>query len=236
VFGNGNTISGSGNKLSALSITFTNNIQFNWYKFTTCQSSEWDVFIGTQCWKNINQSWGIISSGTSAQALGTTSCYNDVSTNCTTGWWLYQVSTALNGENFSENIPSWVQWICPSWYHVPSVAEYKILFSYLWYYTTNFTNSIPDITWCYTRNLLMWIGVKLADSNGFKLVSTTWQWYDSLGFWNQSQTMLLTSSDSKKGWNSFTILNTTSYPTCGAYFDQTPKDSQSKFSVRCIKN
>jgi hypothetical protein len=29
VFGNGNTISGSGNKLSALSITFTNNIQFN---------------------------------------------------------------------------------------------------------------------------------------------------------------------------------------------------------------
>jgi len=75
------------------------------------------VQIGEQCWFNKNLNYQI----------GNSWCYDLNSENCLTYGRLYDWETIMNGELGSNNVPSGIQGICPTGWHIPSDNEWKIL-------------------------------------------------------------------------------------------------------------
>jgi len=61
---------------------------------------------------------------TSVHSLGLSYCYNDVPANCTTYGRLYNWAAVMQGASSTNAVPSAVQGICPSGWHVPSDAEW----------------------------------------------------------------------------------------------------------------
>lgn len=82
------------------------------------------VKIGKQTWmaQNLNYAGSSGSVGV---------CYNGVPSNCTTYGRLYTWSEVMAGSSSSTSIPSGVQGICPSGWHVPSDAEWSALVQYV---------------------------------------------------------------------------------------------------------
>ena len=81
------------------------------------------VLIGTQCWMKENLK-------TTSDALGnsiTRYCYNNETDSCEVYGGLYDWYTMMNGATSSNTVPSGVQGICPTGWHIPSDEEYKIL-------------------------------------------------------------------------------------------------------------
>ena len=79
------------------------------------------VGIADQCWMKENLNY----------ETGNSWCYNENPTNCTTYGRLYDWATIMNGETSSNTVPSGVQGICPSGWHLPSDEEWKTLEMYL---------------------------------------------------------------------------------------------------------
>ncbi len=75
------------------------------------------VLIGNQCWMKENLNY----------ATGNSWCYDNITSNCNTYGRLYLWATLMNGEASSNSVPSGVQGICPSGWHIPSDEEWKIL-------------------------------------------------------------------------------------------------------------
>jgi uncharacterized protein (TIGR02145 family) len=75
------------------------------------------VLIGNQCWMKENLNLETEGSW----------CYNRNETNCDDFGRLYTWLTAMNDELSSNSVPSNVQGICPSGWHLPSDNEWKIL-------------------------------------------------------------------------------------------------------------
>jgi len=75
------------------------------------------VQIGTQTWMAQNLNYAVDSSW----------CPGGVASNCATYGRLYTWSAAMAGSSSSASIPSGVQGICPSGWHVPSDAEWTKL-------------------------------------------------------------------------------------------------------------
>ncbi|MCC6600267.1 MAG: hypothetical protein IT223_06295 [Crocinitomicaceae bacterium] len=88
------------------------------------------VSIGMQCWMAANLNFGTtlgISSTQSNNGTVEKFCYADVASNCTTYGGLYQWAESVGYASTTNNVPSGVQGVCPSGWHVPSDAEWKIL-------------------------------------------------------------------------------------------------------------
>jgi uncharacterized protein (TIGR02145 family) len=79
------------------------------------------VLIGGQCWMNENLNY----------ETGTSWCYNNDPSYCITYGRLYNWATIMNGANSSNFVPSGVQGICPTGWHIPSKAEWDILINHL---------------------------------------------------------------------------------------------------------
>lgn len=79
------------------------------------------VLIGNQCWmkKNLNY------------PTGNSWCYDNDPANCETYGRLYDWETLMNGEASSNSVPSGVQGICPTGWHVPSDLEWDVLVDHL---------------------------------------------------------------------------------------------------------
>lgn len=79
------------------------------------------VQIGSQCWlqKNVNYE------------TGNSWCYDNDPDNCTIYGRLYDWNTLMNGASSSNSVPSGVQGVCPSGWHVPSDNEWCILTQYI---------------------------------------------------------------------------------------------------------
>ena len=75
------------------------------------------VQIKDQCWMRENLNY----------AIGNSWCYNNDPANCSTYGRLYDWQTVMNGASSSNYVPSGVQGICPTGWHIPSDAEWKIL-------------------------------------------------------------------------------------------------------------
>ncbi len=75
------------------------------------------VLIGNQCWMKENLNY----------ETGNSWCYDDDPANCETYGRFYDWQTIMNGEASSNSVPSGVQGICPSGWHIPSDEEWKIL-------------------------------------------------------------------------------------------------------------
>ncbi len=82
------------------------------------------VQIGDQCWmsENLNFSTG---------SIWTSSCYDNMETNCDNYGRLYVWDTAMAGASSSNSNPSGVQGLCPPGWHVPSDPEWTELLNYL---------------------------------------------------------------------------------------------------------
>jgi len=78
------------------------------------------VEIGTQTWMAENLNYDVPNDATDL-------CYNSDNTNCATYGRLYRWNAAKNGSASSNTVPSGVQGICPSGWHLPSNAEWEML-------------------------------------------------------------------------------------------------------------
>jgi len=85
------------------------------------------VKIGTQTWMAQNLNYR----NTTGKSDTVGVCYNGLSSNCTTYGRLYTWSEVMAGSSSSTSIPSGVQGICPSGWHVPSDAEWGALLTYV---------------------------------------------------------------------------------------------------------
>lgn len=79
------------------------------------------VLIGNQCWMKENLNYETENSV----------CYDNNQSNCDIYGRLYNWNTIMNGEASSNSVPSGVQGICPNGWHVPSDAEWILLFNQL---------------------------------------------------------------------------------------------------------
>jgi uncharacterized protein (TIGR02145 family) len=85
------------------------------------------VLIGTQCWMKEN----LKATKTAGGGDITRYCYQNNPDWCDIYGGLYNWETIMNGEAGSNAVPSGVQGICPTGWHVPSAAEWEILVDYL---------------------------------------------------------------------------------------------------------
>jgi len=81
------------------------------------------VQIGNQCWMAENLK--------TQHQTGNSWCYGNNPSNCNLYGRMYDWAAVMNGSSSSNTVPSGVQGICPSGWHVPSDAEWNILVSYL---------------------------------------------------------------------------------------------------------
>ena len=96
------------------------------------------VQIGTQCWMKENLKTTHYSDGTnipvgSILTTSTSYCYypGNTPTNKNFYGMLYNWTAVMNGATQSNSVPSGVQGICPTGWHVPSDAEFTTLTNYL---------------------------------------------------------------------------------------------------------
>ena len=78
------------------------------------------VKIGNQTWIGENLNYDVPS-------VTTDVCYENNADNCAKYGRLYNWSTAMNGAGSSYRSPSGVQGVCPSGWHLPSSAEWRML-------------------------------------------------------------------------------------------------------------
>jgi len=78
------------------------------------------VKIGTQTWMAQNLNYAGTASGSGV-------CYSNLASNCTKYGRLYTWSEVMAGSSSSTSLPSGVQGVCPSGWHVPSNAEWGTL-------------------------------------------------------------------------------------------------------------
>lgn len=79
------------------------------------------IEIGDQCWLKENLNY----------QTGNSWCYDNDPSNCATYGRLYDWGTIMNGASSSNSVPSGVQGICPSGWHLPSDNEWTILTDFL---------------------------------------------------------------------------------------------------------
>ncbi len=99
------------------------------------------VQIGTQCWMAKNMNIGLKIAGTTEQTNNSTVekyCYNDDDANCNTYGGLYQWAEMVQYLNGATNTATWspvptgnVQGLCPTGWHIPTVAEWTTLTTFL---------------------------------------------------------------------------------------------------------
>ena len=86
------------------------------------------VLLGTQCWMQKNLDYGGAISAVNHQkdnCLAEKYCYNDDAANCATGGGLYQWDEVMQ----FMDVPA-MQGLCPAGWHIPTQAEWLILFNY----------------------------------------------------------------------------------------------------------
>ena len=79
------------------------------------------VLIGDQCWMKENLNYYVDNSF----------CYDDDDAMCDVYGRLYTWDAAMAGSSSSNNVPSGVQGVCPTGWHLPSDAEWQIMVDYL---------------------------------------------------------------------------------------------------------
>ena len=123
------------------------------------------VQIGNQCWMKENLRTTHYANGDECKTPSGSSFNeqapwrftpDDNSSNVTTYGYLYNLPAVMHGSDGSSSIPSGVQGICPTGWHVPSINELSLLCAY---------TSIHSIYHC--NNNSQYIAKSLADSIGW---------------------------------------------------------------------
>ena len=200
--------SGGNTSGSSASGTFTDSRDGQSYKY---------VKIGSQTWMAQNLNYR----NTTGKSDTVGVCYNGLSSNCTTYGRLYTWSEVMAGSSSSTSIPSGVQGICPSGWHVPSDAEWSTLVQYV--------DSASGTK--LKANSALWSTNTGTDVYGFSVLPAGYRNYDGtfrdLGgyadFWSSSE------SDASSAWYRDFHYN-------GAHVTRSYSSKAYGFSLRCAEN
>jgi len=150
-------------------------------------------------------------------------CYDNQSSNCATYGRLYTWSEVMAGASSSTSVPSGVQGICPSGWHVPSDAEWSTLVRFVdsatagtklkstsgWSGSGNGTNAygfnVLPAGACYNKRTFFGLGGYYAD------------------FWSSSE------NDAPNAWSRF-------FYYYDAYVNRYNINKSDGFSLRCVND
>lgn len=206
------------------------------------------VHIGQQCWMKENLRTTHYSNGEEILAgseSSTTVAYrynpNNYGNVVSTYGHLYNWPAVMHGESPSDSIPSGVQGICPTGWHVPSNAEWTQLASYVSnqhdYYCDNWYNSGKPLAsttgWNTAPQITCAVGNNLSANNasGFSVLPAgswpvSYHWYDQ----NFGKEALFWTSTIHYGNNIF--LRALRYNETD--LDGSSTGQTNGFSVRCV--
>lgn len=241
-------VCGSNDEWEMLSGSFTDTRDSKKYK---------TIKIGTQTWMAENLRYADSSKTTNLK--GRTRCFNDVKSNCDTYGPLYTYSAAMNidktYDTYNVSVASVVkakhQGICPTGWHIPSVAEYETLINYVQSVAgvdSLGKNFISVSGWKYAKAVSGWHLYDMAgwDSFGFNLLQAGFGTKDGSGYdyyplQNSDQgSSMLWASDEYAGTKDVSYeayllkVQTDKTGNVSVQTDFWPKDGI--HSVRCIKN
>jgi uncharacterized protein (TIGR02145 family) len=169
------------------------------------------VQIGTQCWMGSNLDFGTFIVSSQMQRDNCVSekyCYGDISTNCLSTGGLYQWDEMMKFDNTTG-----AQGFCPSSWHVPTEADWTILFAF--YNGNGFAGSSLKFSGHSGFNAFL---------SGIRYENVAWDFNNFAVFYWSS-----TSQDSNKAWaHGMNSVNP------GVSFYPGLKDNA--FYVRCIKD
>ena len=164
------------------------------------------VKIGTQTWMAQNLNYRV--TGTRSQdTIGV--CYNNDASNCATYGRLYSWTEVMADDSSSASIPSGVQGICPTGWHVSSSREWNVLIDY----------SDSAISGLVLKSNNYW--TKGHDKYGFNVLPTL----NSLLVAN-----FITSSEDGSGGILFWLFDDGAYAKSGSY------GKGCAMSLRCVKD
>lgn len=177
------------------------------------------VTIGTQIWTSQNIKSKKYSDGTDVDTLLIKPCNNDVSNIDSLGY-LYTWSAVMKNSTVEG-----AQGICPSGWHVPSVADYNVLINYL-------GGSAVAGRKMKSTNITFWDSVTLADNtSGFNAHGGGWIAQAGISFWYKGATMFWTSTED--GANARIIqLNSNNEMATNLY----GTNKNTFVSCRCVSN
>lgn len=241
-------VCGSNDEWEMLSGSFTDTRDSKKYK---------TIKIGTQTWMAENLRYADSSKTTNLK--GRTRCFNDTKSNCDTYGPLYTYSAAMNidktYDTYNVSVASVVkakhQGICPTGWHIPSVAEYETLINYVQSVAgvdSLGKNFISVSGWKYANAVSGWHLYDMAgwDSFGFNLLQAGFGTKDGSGYdyyplQNSDQgSSMLWASDEYAGTKDVSYkayllkVQTDKTGNVSVQTDFWPKDGI--HSVRCIKN
>lgn len=241
-------VCGSNDEWEMLSGSFTDTRDSKKYK---------TIKIGTQTWMAENLRYA--DSSTTTNLKGRTRCFNDTKSNCDTYGPLYTYSAAMNidktYDTYNVSVASVVkakhQGICPTGWHIPSVAEYETLINYVQSVAgvdSLGKNFISVSGWKYAKAVSGWHLYDMAgwDSFGFNLLQAGFGTKDGSGYdyyplQNSDQgSSMLWASDEYAGTKDVSYeayllkVQTDKTGNVSVQTDFWPKDGI--HSVRCIKN
>jgi len=188
------------------------------------------VKIGTQRWMAQNLNYR----NTSGKSDTVGVCYNGLSSNCTTYGRLYTWSEVMAGSSSSTSIPSGIQGVCPSGWHVPSDAEWQTLevsvgMSAAKAATTGWRGTTEGTK--LKANSSLWSTNTGTDAYGFSVLpagdrylgGSFYDLGDYAYFWSSSE------NDASLAWHRFFYLGT-------AYVYRNSNYKSFGFSLRCLEN
>jgi len=211
--------------LAIFDTTVNASIIYGWLTDARDSQAYRTVKIGTQTWMAMNLNYRNTTG--SSDTVGV--CYNDLSSNCTTYGRLYAWSEVMAGSSSSASIPSGVQGICPSGWHIPSDAERHILITSQLDSAAAGTILKSTNDWYNTAHTVRDSGG--TDALGFRVLPAGYRYIDgkfsALGYyafyWSS------TEAEASTAWNwdfYFFIANT--------YHSSDSKTSN--LSLRCLQN
>ncbi|HNY02346.1 MAG TPA: FISUMP domain-containing protein [Bacteroidales bacterium] len=203
----------------------------------TWQGSTYNtVLIGLQCWLKSNLNVGTRINGTLSQTNNGVMekyCYNDLESNCSIYGGLYQWAEAVQYLNSASNTSSWspvptgfVQGICPSGWHVPTLTDWNTLIAALGGESVaggklkeaGFTHWMTPNTGATNESGFTGLPGGMRDVNGTFVLLTQ----DGF-FWSSTESGPTAAYDMKLDYSSAAAALLTDLKTKG-------------FSVRCLKN
>jgi uncharacterized protein (TIGR02145 family) len=181
------------------------------------------VEIGTQTWVAENLNYAVEGSR----------CYGDNTSMCNTYGRLYDWETAMAGSASSTNNPSEVQGVCPSGWHLPSVAEWNVLINYV--QINNDAGRYLKATSTSTQITQDSESIKGEDKYGFAALFGGYYYSD-----NNPPNFVGVGTGTGRWWTSEEFDNTkASTMRIGSSYHHVDKDTYAKShlnSVRCLKD
>lgn len=206
------------------------------------------VIIGNQCWMKENLRTtrfadGVtISLGNTSYSSSTAYRYypNNTSSNVTAYGYLYNWPAVMHGSASSSTNPSGIRGVCPTGWHVPSIAEWTQLTNYLSSHnayicgdaTTNIAKALASTTGWSSSAIACAVGNQPAQNNSTGFGAMPAGYFAGGGYYDFSSYVYFWSATEYSSSNSY--CRRFNYNTQTVYTNSYSKEQG--YSVRCLRD